>query len=310
MCLPLVIMSLFLFHRDGLLAILFATTALPVMVNLSQATDGAFIMAMEPVVTIVLAFLILKESLDSKTLGGLALALMGFIVLSSTSFNSNQLSNGHWLGNLFFLLAIIGEYSLPILFKQLLTRYSPQLVAFYCLLFASFYMLPFQGTALWTTIPKLHATTWIAVLYLGLGCSFLACFLWLTCLKHLSVSMVALSWFLQPVIGCLIAWAVLREPITPQIFVGGSFIIAALGLLSSKLYEVAEPALQTQQNVTQKTVTIMRVQHPLWGPRPLTPIRVQRSPHTHHKPARHHPLMQQHFPLTRYRSPHHIHTMH
>jgi len=272
------------------LAFTFASVLQIIGMNKSHAVDGSFILAMEPVITIALAFFFLHERFDTKIIAGLSLALAGFVFLSGPSLNPITLFDGRWEGNILFLLAVMGEASFPILFKPLLKRYPPHVVAFYCLLCASFYMLPFQGADLLKTLPTLKITTWSAIGYLGFCGSFLACFLWLTCLRRFSVSMVAVSWFLQPFLGCLFASILLQEAITPNIWVGGSFILVALGLLVTKTEPVPAP------------VTVLRIQHPLWIPRPLTPIKVRHSKHH---------LRGLHFPANRYRPPFHTpHTVH
>ena len=209
------------------------TSILQVMaMKISSATDGAFIMAMEPLGVIFLAMIFLKEKIDPKMLGGLALALIGFIVLSGNSLQDSQAHSGRWMGNLFFLTATMAEAAFPILLKPLLKRYPPLTIAFYSLLCSSLYMLPFQGTHLVESLTVAGWRSISAVIYLGVGCSFLACFMWLTCLSRLSASFVAISWFLQPLFGCFFATGFLQEPITATTISGGAFVFAALGMLT------------------------------------------------------------------------------
>lgn len=258
----------FLIMLGALSAFTFASVFQIIGVNLSSATDGSFILAMEPIFSIGLAFIFLKERLTRSMFYGLFLALLGFIVLSGSTLNWNALVAGHWKGNLFFLVAVAGEAVFPIILKPLLKRYPPHVVAFYCLFCATCYMLPFQNAELLTTFSTIASKTMGGVVYLGLGCSFLACFLWLVCLKRFSISIVAISWFLQPLLGCLFALFLLQEPLTSNILWGGGFIVAALLLLTRHQKPHAEekpivPALQTPQ-------IILRVQHPLWIPKAVT----------------------------------------
>ncbi len=238
-------------------------------VHFSTASDGAFIMAMEPVVTILLAFLILKEQLDQQIFIGLGLALTGFLILSGGSLNNHFLIKEHLIGNAFFLLAVIAEGSLPIFLKPLLKYYSPHVIAFYCLVCASLYTFPFQGGASLATLANIKPLSLIAIAYLGLGGSFLASLLWLMALKHYPVSKVAISWFLQPLFGCLFALFLLKEPLTTHIFFGGCFIVAALVFL------IRTP--QTKEKTIENPVVgdieiLLRIRHPIWESKPVTPI--------------------------------------
>lgn len=213
------------------LSFTFASMFQIVGMQLTKAADGSFIMAMEPIIVIVLAVIFLKEAFDPKMYGGLVLALIGFVALSAHSLYAGNLFDTRWTGNLLFLMAVMAEGSFPILLKPLLKKYSPLVIAFYCLLCASLYMLPFQGPELFYKLPQLQAATWGAVAYLGLGCSFLACFLWLRCLAQATATLVAVSWFIQPLFGCLFASILLSEPMTSNIGIGGCFILAGLGML-------------------------------------------------------------------------------
>lgn len=244
----------------SLLAFTFASTFQIIGMQYSLATDGSFIMSMEPILVILLAYFFLNEKLEYKMFGGLALGVIGFVVLSNYSLESKMVFNGRWFGNLLFLLATMAEASFPIFLKPLLKKYSPLVVAFYSLLCASFYMLPLQTAGLWKNISSLSPQAIFPVIYLGLGCSFLACLLWLVCLKRATASLVAISWFIQPVFGCLFAFFLLKEPITANIWVGGTFILAALTLLTTKTV-APEPAVPEPLVPVQ---TLVRIQHPLW----------------------------------------------
>lgn len=248
----------------SLLAFTFASTFQIIGMQYSQATDGSFIMSMEPILVIALAYFFLNEKLAHKMFGGLALAVMGFIVLSNHAPESKMVFNGRWFGNLLFLLATMAEASFPIFLKPLLKKYSPLVVAFYSLLCASFYMLPLQTAGLWKNIPNLSPQAIFSVVYLGLGCSFLACLLWLVCLKRAAASLVAISWFIQPLFGCLFAFFLLKEAMTANVWIGGTFILAALSFL--RLDSKPEPAVPGTA-MTESLVpaqTLVRIQHPLW----------------------------------------------
>ncbi|MBI5300333.1 MAG: DMT family transporter [Deltaproteobacteria bacterium] len=203
-------------------------------IRMSQATDGTFIASMEPVATIAMAVLFLGEKLTRKMKMGLILACIGFVILSYQTSDFSGATPHRWIGNLLFLLAVLGEAMFPILLKPLLSRYSPCVVAFYCLLCASIYMLPFQGLEMWQQLPTRSLATLGSVAYLGLGCSFLACFIWLSSLQYFSVSLLALSWFSQPLFGCLFALILLKEPLTSNTLAGGVLILLALALLKQK----------------------------------------------------------------------------
>lgn len=239
----------------------------------TDATDGSFIMAMEPLIMILLAVLILKEQLSPKIYGGLCLAILGFLCLSNIPSENSGIAPDRTFGNILFLLAVCGEASFPIFLKPLLNRYSPIVVAFYALLSASLYSLPLQQADLFLKLTQAEPSTLLAVAYLGLGCSFLAAFIWLTCLSQMTASMVAVSWFIQPLFGCLFALFLMNESMDANVLVGGGLIFAALFLLTQRHgLEVAAKKTYLVDPLLEMTLTRVRIHRPLWGSKHPHPI--------------------------------------
>lgn len=201
-------------------------------IRMSRAADGAFIASLEPIAIIGMAVLFLGEKLTQRMIIGLVFASIGFVVLSHPASGFEADTPYRWVGNLLFLLAVMAEALFPILMKPLLSRYPPHVVAFYCLFCASIYLLPFQKFEMWWQLPAQSWTALGAIAYLGFGCSFLACFIWLSSLQYFSVTLLALSWFSQPLLGCLFALILLKEPITSSTLLGGGIILLALAFIA------------------------------------------------------------------------------
>lgn len=248
--------------------------------RLTQAADGAFIMALEPIAVISLAVLFLREKIGKKMLFGLLLAFSGFLTLSGNRHSAGTLQGSDpILGNILFLCAVFCEASFPIFLKPLLKKYPPLTVAFYSLFFAALTLFPFRYGA-YAALPGLSPMGLAAVLYLGLGVSFTACFLWLFCLKQTSVSMVALSWFVQPLFGCLIAFSMLGETPSNSIAIGGTLILSSLFLL---MPQEQKPQLATLRivkgrdpRVRDPGVADLRVSN-FWTPQKFSPANAKRG---------------------------------
>jgi len=75
----------------------------------SMATDNSLIVALEPLMTVILACLLLGRGLR-ELISGIRVALVGFALL--TGINPQFVSQGlspHHLGNLLMLLSLLGE---------------------------------------------------------------------------------------------------------------------------------------------------------------------------------------------------------
>ncbi|GEM_PF-3203914 len=220
------------------------------------ASAGALMIALEPIATMGLAVIFLHESFRRAHALALLVAFGGFLLLCGGSAN-------YWEGSLLYLLSVMCEALHPVLIRPLLQRHAPQQLLAWCLFFASLYLLPLQNFSAWHALTQVPAATWGALFYLGVGCSAVAALLWLMTLVHLPVTTVALSWFLQPVLGCALAVVVLGESLTWNMLGGGALILVAVGLLCR--HESAVPQVTTRSAETPATVPIpaRRVWQPL-----------------------------------------------
>lgn len=191
----------------------------------ATATSGAIMIALEPLATIGLAVLFLREHFDRRLWLALITALLGVGILS------HGRGSLEWQGNLLYILAIICEAAFPILLCPLLVRHQPMTIIYRCLLWATLYLLPWQWTLSWSSLTAIEPSAWASLVYLAAGCSALGGILWLLLLQRLPVSNVAISWFLQPVCGSLFAIVLLAERLTVTTVVGASIILLAMGLL-------------------------------------------------------------------------------
>lgn len=201
-------------------------------VKLSHATDASLIISMEPVFLFFLATIILREELTARHVISLILAMIGFIALS----NFASLSSVHGiaiLGNVIILFAVISEAGFSIFFKPLTKFHSPILLMAMVTLIQSIILAPIAYSAdpgLFT--PILTTKNIIVVGYLALFCTVFGYTMWLLIMSKIPVNIMAISLFMQPVLGPMIAGLTLGEKLGTRIFIGGAFIIGALYVVS------------------------------------------------------------------------------
>jgi drug/metabolite transporter (DMT)-like permease len=213
-------------------------------VKYSYATDAALIISMEPVFLFFLATLILHEHLTVRHIISLILALVGFVVLSDFAGMNGALARGAvLLGNVIILVAVISETGFTVFFKPLAKSFSPILLMAAVTLIQSIILAPItyiiDPNWLNTEI-TLKSITVIG--YLALGCTVFGYVIWLLIMKKVPVNVMAVSLFLQPVFGPVIAAATLGEVLGPRVIVGGVIVIFSLYVISSKKIRVDELA--------------------------------------------------------------------
>jgi drug/metabolite transporter (DMT)-like permease len=192
-------------------------------INMSHATDAAILYAIEPVGAIIIARILLKERMDSWRFLALILTLAGFVILSDVSFK-NFFSNLTLLGNLLMLAGVLADGFFSPVAKPVVEKYPARLVLTIALFFATVFLLPF---ALISPV-KAASISWEAVasvLYLSVLCTCVGWTLWLYFLSKFPVNVIAITVFIQPVLGAFIPYFTIGEEISARIWFGGGVIL-------------------------------------------------------------------------------------
>ena len=119
---------------------------------------------------------------------------------------------------------------------KLLKRYSVVLVTFYCVLISLILLAPYSIWWLETQITLdeiLEPTIFLSVIYLGVISTTLGFCAWNKGLLYMDASIAGIFMFFQPVVGTILGYLVLNEPITMYFWIGSGLIVAGV-LLSMR----------------------------------------------------------------------------
>ncbi len=231
----------FLIFLMGFMAFCFSPLFQMVGLSGSLASENAIIIAIEPLMTAFLAWLVLREKVSSLQLLGFLFALMGFACLAG--LGPNHLVRDpqyHLMGNLLILLSLVGESVFSIVGKKISSKYSP-LAIFGTVLTTGFVFLTLCFALVLTLVPStavnlvdfrdFHRISWkalVAVFWLGpVGTT--GCYIyWLHALKELPVMSMALLLFLQPLMGAIGGYLFLGDRLTSWQNFGGCLIFLAV----------------------------------------------------------------------------------
>jgi len=202
------------------------------------AIDNALVIALEPLVTVSLAILFLRERLSVIQGISFFLAVLGFGLLSGLLMTpaSEWMREPSIVGNLILVCSLVGEGAYSIFARQLSGR-LPMTEVFGSSLVLGFSVLtlliaPFSGLPSWDALMQLDSRSWLAMLWLGPLGSTLTYLYWLVALESTAVSSAALTLFVQPIVGSLLGALALGEAMTPMKWLGGGVILIAVGLLT------------------------------------------------------------------------------
>lgn len=205
----------------------------------TRAIDGALMVAMEPLFTILTACLVLGERLRISQIGSILVALLGAGILTELSWSRGAvLSEARLAGNLIVLASMFSETAYSVLSKPALERRSPLifvtggLVTGTALLFVANVLIdgPRRLAGFAPLVENQRIGDCLAFLYLGLGCTLFGYLYWMVVLAKTPVSLMALTLYVQPVLGIVWGRILLDEPVTASTLIGAGLIVIALWL--------------------------------------------------------------------------------
>jgi drug/metabolite transporter (DMT)-like permease len=199
----------------------------------STSANTAWLVGLSPIVTAIGGAVLLGEGLEGK-IGGLALAFAGaMLVVTGGASPAAVLALPSTHGDLLTLLSTVTWAAYTILGRRFLLRHDALLVTAHVLVIASLAYVPalLTGRA-WHELAALSGHGWLAIAYLGLGCSGVAFTLYVVALERLEASQAAAFIYIEPLVAQLVSLVVLGEPLTPAVLAGGVAILAGVYLVS------------------------------------------------------------------------------
>jgi len=195
----------------------------------SRATDNALIVALEPLMHVLVAWIVLGEKVAKRYQIAFFISLIGFSLLSGVNPETLSSISAHLIGNLLIASALLGEAVFTSFSKKLIYRHSMVGVFGSALsvgaLFLTFFLI------LWDEFPNLRLMPTkglIAWIWLGpIGTAF-TYFYWIKAIKDAPIPAIALTLFVQPVVGWIFGGLVLGEQLTFLQTLGALLLLSTL----------------------------------------------------------------------------------
>lgn len=201
---------------------------------LTSASSMAWLVALQPAFTAVLALFLLREALSIGKLTGLLIAFIGaLVVVTRGAPTSDTFHLPSTTGDLLAVASALNWTIFSIASKPLLRRLPPTLMMAYVMFLGWVLTLPFfVGIQGWNEISKLTAGGWLAIAYLGIFCSGIAYIFWYDALAHIEASQVSAFIYIEPLVTIVVAGILLGEPFMPITFIGGAAILIGVYLIN------------------------------------------------------------------------------
>jgi drug/metabolite transporter (DMT)-like permease len=195
--------------------------------NRTSVAHAALIIATTPLQVMLLAALRGQEVVTSRKIGGMITAVAGIAVLN---FGPGRDLHGASLTGDFLVFSASFCFSLYTVFSKEVTRRHDSVtvnsLGYFAGALAGAPLLVQQSVGFdFSAVP---ASGWWALAYMALLSSIVCYFIFYYALNHLPATRVAIFSYVQPVIASLAGLALLHEPITLTVALGGLLVLSGV----------------------------------------------------------------------------------
>jgi drug/metabolite transporter (DMT)-like permease len=204
-------------------------------VRLAPASNAALLALIMPISTAVMAHWILGERMTKIRWISFGLAILGVLACSGVDWSNLNFGQGYLGGNILILLSVLGSAFYNTYSKRALERHSPLRVLLYSYYWLLLVLLPVTAAVEpsgFRNLGHYSATVWVGLAILAVFQYFLSMVIFLNVLARLDATQAALSNYLIPFFGVLIAAAVLHERMTNFMLAGGALALASTLLIT------------------------------------------------------------------------------
>ena len=212
--------------RIGLAPILFISS----LQYVSAGVEGIFITII-PASTAALAAVVLHEQLGRNQILGLAIGLVGSVLIVAFGDSGIGGDGGNVrIGAMFALAGVAAGATSGVLSR----KYAPQhrTTELATPMFISGAVVAVAAGLIFGDIDLsgVNSTSWVVLIALGIGSTFLPFFATLFASRHTSAARVALTGYLAPVVGVVAGVVLLGEVLTVPIIIGAVFALIGVAV--------------------------------------------------------------------------------
>jgi drug/metabolite transporter (DMT)-like permease len=204
-------------------------------VSKSLASNGAILNLLIPVLSAVLASLMLKERITPLRVAALTIGLVGVVLMSVTDWKQASFGQMRFLvGNLLIVCGCLGSSFYNVYCKGLMQKFSEIEILIFSYVTASIASVPlllFIEPFSFRSFYEMDWKGWAAFCFLAFFMYGASMLLFFKALQHLDVTTASASLYLVPVFGVILAVSLLGERLNPLAIAGAAIVLLATVLL-------------------------------------------------------------------------------
>lgn len=207
---------------------------LPYFIGLSMTSpiDASIVVTMLPILTMLLAAIILKEPITLKKAVGVLIGASGALILIFSTHTPTQGESNFW-GNMIVFSAVISFAIYLTVFKNLISRYSPVTIMKWMFLFGTIVCYPFCQESLFeTNFALLSTQTYWLIGYMVVIATFVTYMLIPVGQNSLRPTTLSMYNYLQPIVASLAAVAIGMDSFTIEQGLSGALVFIGVYIVT------------------------------------------------------------------------------
>ena len=197
---------------------------------ISAGVEGIFITII-PASTAALAAVVLHERLGRNQIVGLAIGLVGSLLIVAVGDSGISGDGGNVrVGAMFALAGVVAGASSGVLSRKYAPKHRTTELAIPMFLSGAVVAVTAGLVLQDIDLAGVNSTSWIALIALGVGSTFVPFFATLFASRHTSAARVALTGYLAPVVGVTAGVILLDEVLTVPISIGAALALVGVAV--------------------------------------------------------------------------------
>jgi drug/metabolite transporter (DMT)-like permease len=201
---------------------------------LTSASQGALVQSSIPAVTAAVAAIWLRESPSRARVFGIALSILGVLVVFSGGTGADARAASPVLGNMLMFGSVVcwGLYTSC---ARKVAQFDAIVITLFVTAIGALLLLPFAVLEIWNGASiAAGPRAWAGALYLGALASGAGYLLYNYALKHMAASQVGVFTNLIPVVGVLTGVLALGEALSWQAILGGAIVMIGVAVTTKE----------------------------------------------------------------------------
>jgi drug/metabolite transporter (DMT)-like permease len=201
--------------------------------TMTTATNAALLININVGIVAILAAVMLKETITSRTIYGLGIGLVGVIVISTGGDLASVLRDSSLGDLLVFSAGALWAFYIVYMKRTLEHEKDVLMISTAVIIGSAAFLFPL--TLLMADSTSVPASGLWTVLYTGIVCTALAYLIHNVGLKRVRATDSAIILLVEPVFGVLFAILLLQEWPTVSTLAGGALVLLSIGVVSRRV---------------------------------------------------------------------------